>query len=426
MRKHYINKYYYIIVILILVVSIISACTKAEDTATPTNVTVSSNEPQNSATQIIQTTEIPIINTEQKEETQDLSIADGIDTAKLDLVAVKGKIITHIMEMIVGEFSIEAMVEEFSWDKHDAGEYSITWYTSKDLYFLTINANGANITKKLDYSISSLTIENENWTLNNPTDEEIENHILAPFTIEYTAFKEAQPREVYGNFISVYGSGASDVITLDDDIAQQFVEKLKNSKQTMNPIDYRDTDDEFYECGIEIHLDDMRYDHRSGVNILKNADGLKIIGEYNGESPVSSEVYDEIIRIVKKNTDWYEVELDEVCNIESVELILGEQSIGKTSNKEEVKTIEEMLGNAQRMFGGSGCPFTAKLILTREDQTEVEILLATDSCGVFILGSSVYYEYNMNALTGKKQDNQKRLLNIFGYDYFEDIFPDKN
>ena len=76
-------------------------------------------------------------------------------------------------------------------------------------------------------------------------------------------------------------------------------------------------------------------------------------------------------------------------------------------DKDNLSLIETMLSKAQKMKGGSACPFTASIILTRKDGTQGMITLATDSCAVF-RSEETYYDYSDG-------DNSK-MYSYFGID----------
>ena len=61
--------------------------------------------------------------------------------------------------------------------------------------------------------------------------------------------------------------------------------------------------------------------------------------------------------------------------------------------RDNLETLENMLSTAKIMKGGSGCPFTATLIITKENGDKGTITLATDDCAVFKTGNT-YYDYS--------------------------------
>ena len=61
--------------------------------------------------------------------------------------------------------------------------------------------------------------------------------------------------------------------------------------------------------------------------------------------------------------------------------------------RDNLKTLESMLSSAKIMKGGSGCPFTSTLIITKENGDKGTITLATDDCAVFKTGNT-YYDYS--------------------------------
>lgn len=61
--------------------------------------------------------------------------------------------------------------------------------------------------------------------------------------------------------------------------------------------------------------------------------------------------------------------------------------------RDNLETLESMLSSAKIMKGGSACPFTATLIITKENGDKGTITLATDDCAVFKTGNT-YYDYS--------------------------------
>jgi len=68
--------------------------------------------------------------------------------------------------------------------------------------------------------------------------------------------------------------------------------------------------------------------------------------------------------------------------------------------------IEQMLSGAKMLKGGTACPYTASIILTRADGTQGIVALATDSCAVFKSGDT-YYDYS--------DGDNSELLGYFGF-----------
>lgn len=66
------------------------------------------------------------------------------------------------------------------------------------------------------------------------------------------------------------------------------------------------------------------------------------------------------------------------------------------TDKESLNKLADLFRNAK--FGArSGCPFTAPLIITREDGETLTIYVANDSCGTAMINGSVWCEYGEQA-----------------------------
>lgn len=75
--------------------------------------------------------------------------------------------------------------------------------------------------------------------------------------------------------------------------------------------------------------------------------------------------------------------------------------------RSNLEKIEQMLFGAKIIKGGTACPFTASLMITKEDGEQGVITLATDSCAVFKSGDT-YYDYS--------DGDNSEMLGYFGLD----------
>ena len=82
----------------------------------------------------------------------------------------------------------------------------------------------------------------------------------------------------------------------------------------------------------------------------------------------------------------------DIKDITEARLISGDIDI-VIKNEVKLSKIEEMLSSAEIVHGGTGCSFTADLILKRADGTSGKVTLATDSCAVYKCGNT-YYDYS--------------------------------
>lgn len=328
-------------------------------------------------------------------------------------------ILNDLMQLIVGELKINDVIKKYPFFSVDRAEY-INFYNDYDEYYLKIKAYMYE--RILDYGCCEIEIKNiENgWTIVNPTLTEIKENILKPHKAGKPAPKTAEDLVLQKeNYIDVYMVNSfRKRIIIDDKLAEQLVSKLKNPESKIVLKEYKDTEDEYNSCGIELYLEDMGYDYP--VPMWKNNKDIKAIGWYSEEVPVSSLVYDKIIELVESSTDWHQVAITEIYDIISAELYYGDMLIGKTNDKEDMKKLNELFSTTMNMNGGTKCPFGANLILKRKDGQKIEVLLATDSCNVMVIGTSDYYMY-VNDDYDESDESQKELLNIFGYDSFFDI-----
>ena len=96
----------------------------------------------------------------------------------------------------------------------------------------------------------------------------------------------------------------------------------------------------------------------------------------------------------------------DIYNLSNAELVINYIRY-PLLDKSNLLPIEQMLSGAKLLKGGTACPYTASIILTRADGTQGIVTLATDSCAVFKSGDT-YYDYSDG-------DNSK-LLGYFGFD----------
>lgn len=329
-------------------------------------------------------------------------------------------ILNDLMQLIDGELKINEVIKKYPFLSVDYAEY-INFYNDYDEYYLKIKAYMYDRT--LDYGYCEIEITNiENgWTIVNPTLTEIEDNVLKPHKAGEPAPKMAEDMVLQkDNYIDVYMVNTYPAlrIKIGDDLATKIVEDLKASNHTIVPREYEGKENEFHPCGIFVFLEDMG--HERPVELRMNSDGIKAIGKFSKESPVSEYAYDEIIKLVESSTDWHQVPITEIHDIIAAELYYGDKLVGKTKDKDDLRKLDELFSVTMNMNGATSCPFDAKLILKRADGEKIEVILATDSCNVMVLGSSDYYMYG-NDDYDESDESQKELLSIFGYDSFFDI-----
>lgn len=96
----------------------------------------------------------------------------------------------------------------------------------------------------------------------------------------------------------------------------------------------------------------------------------------------------------------------DIKNITDAEIIVNEK-LYPILVRSTLEKIEQMLSGAKIIKGGTACPFTASLMITKEDGEQGVITLATDSCAVFKSGDT-YYDYS--------DGDNSEMLGYFGLD----------
>lgn len=335
-------------------------------------------------------------------------------STEYDINRGNGHIIEIIMSIIDGMKVISDLTEEFSME-YDGNAYRLTMFTTTDEYEIEFRDNGAKTDSLLDYSLSELNIKNntDNWTLRNPNAKDINKMIYDEYLEQREAWRENNIKSLYtGNFIRVYTHKGSQEVDIIDEVANRITSELKKPDDTIIIRKYNGTDKEFQMKGIQVFLEDMN--HKDAVSLWINIDGVKAMGYANKPIPVSEKAYDMIVSIAMETMGWQEGDISEINNLVSAELIFNNESMGIVSDKKDVKVIEDMLSNSIIMNGLGGCPFGAKLLMTRADGKIIEAILPIDSCGYIILGSSKAYLYNRDKATGESNDNKEILLSYFG------------
>lgn len=332
------------------------------------------------------------------------------------------EILEDLMKMIDGKIEKDEVIERYPFNEIDEAQY-IRIYNDYDSYYLMIDPNMYDNAFDYDRGKIEITHIENGWMIKDPKNIEIEENIYKPHKDGKPAPKKEEELVLHkDNYIDVYmlNTYPAPRIKIDDELATKIVEALKASSHTIVPMEYegKDKEDAFHSCGIFVFLEDMG--HERPVEIWMNSDGIKAIGKFSKESPVSEYAYDEIVKLVESETDWHKVSLSEIHDIVSAELYYGDKRVGKTKDKGDLQKIEKLFSVTMNMNGATSCPFDAKLILKRADGEKVEVILATDSCNVMVLGSSDYYMYG-NDDFDESDESQKELLNIFRYDDFFEL-----
>ena len=93
----------------------------------------------------------------------------------------------------------------------------------------------------------------------------------------------------------------------------------------------------------------------------------------------------------------------------------SETEVQVVKGGESLRELETMFRNAE-YTGITGCPFTARLLLTRTDGETIILQIATDSCDSMILGTSAGYDYGPLPKGGGEEgteNKQEVLIRIF-------------
>ncbi len=323
------------------------------------------------------------------------------------------------------DLKISDLVEEYLLPQTD-NTYVMKLFTLTDEYELKLTVQeNVNIFDYLNYDTMSLDIYNitTNESIHNPTDSE---ELVDFWVDDYQSQQEQWKKDNYnprfvGNFVvalDAHRSGAAITFNIPDEIAGQIVSELKNVEEKIVISEYRGTEKEFINMGIEVFLEDMGYEF--SVLMWVNKEGTKAIG-FGGELiPVSEKAYDLIIEVLKENMEWEEGWLPDMSNIITIELIRGDSSLGIICDIEDTNEISSILTNSKCMVGGSMCPFDAQLIFTYSDGKETTIKLATDGCPAIVVGTSTYYDFGeSNAELGKGSEVKSILLSYFSIDGFD-------
>ena len=369
--------------------------------------------------QPMENTPEPTTNPQSTDELDSIS-TESMDTGEQEVAVSKdvrdinnssGTLIERIAQLIDGNIPLGDLIEEFSLP-YEGDAFRFYMCTLTDEYTLSLFVE-QDIDRELnlDYSSMGLVLENttDNWLLTNPTSEEVVEYMQDEYFAQREEWKAINVESRYeGNFLQVNTPNNGMItIQISDDVASELVNALKNPDGKIIINDYKDTPQEYSMYGAEIFLEDMNYKYP--VPLWSNSRGSALAFGYAAEPiPVSQYASDIVMNLITANMNFEKLSLDEISDLVSVELILDGESKGIVTDSSDLKEIENMLKNAENLNGGSGCPFTAKLILTKSDGSTLELIHATDSCSVFVLGTADYYKY----------DNRDKLLEYFGMTEF--------
>jgi len=197
-----------------------------------------------------------------------------------------------------------------------------------------------------------------------------------------------------GSYISadiwINRSHLPEYISIDESFAAEIESRLSSIAKTH--CDF--SSGVLKSMGINIVLAD-----RNNYELCIFDDGRKAIHRWSDRNAVlvDSEVHDMIADFVMKKTPWEWVELSEIHDIVKAEMRMklyrdsGEE-VQIVEDRDTLRELEELLSKA-KLTGCGGCPYTALLLLTREDGETITLHIATDSCDNMILGTTAGYDY---------------------------------
>jgi beta-lactamase regulating signal transducer with metallopeptidase domain len=220
-----------------------------------------------------------------------------------------------------------------------------------------------------------------------------------------------------GSYISadiwINRSHLLEYISIDESFAAEIESRLGNIAKTH--CDF--SSGVLKSMGINIVLAD-----RNNYELCIFDDGTKAIHRWSDRNAVlvDSETHDLIADFVMKKTPWEWVELSEIHDIVKAEMRMklyrdSREEVQIVEDMDSLKELEKLLSNA-KLTGCGGCPYTALLLLTREDGETITLHIATDSCDNMILGTTAGYDYGPDpGQTGLGGDvnHQEVLKRIF-------------
>ncbi|HHW31375.1 MAG TPA: DUF4825 domain-containing protein [Clostridiaceae bacterium] len=239
--------------------------------------------------------------------------------------------------------------------------------------------------------------------------------------IEYVKQAKARGTSLFipqaGSYIStdiwINRSHLTEYISIDEAFAAEIKSRLGNITRTN--YDFRSRI--LKRIGITIILTDG-----NNYELCLLDDGTKAIHIWNDRNAilVDSETHDMIVDLVMEKTPWEWVELSEIHDIVRAEMRMklyrdSQEAVQIVEDRDSLKELEKLLSGA-KYTGYGGCPYTALLLLNREDGATITLHIATDDCNSMILGTAAGYDYGsgpgQNGLDGSV-NGQEKLKRIF-------------
>lgn len=220
-------------------------------------------------------------------------------------------------------------------------------------------------------------------------------------------------------YIWIDGISPIEYVPVSETLAQDLKEKLNSPGKT------RCDTSTLIRTGIAIHFGE-EYENHYELCMLPDGTGVIHKNRDKNEVLIDHEIYDSIMDIARTRTAWEWVELSEIHDIVRAEMRMkmgrgSEEQVQVVEDDQSLKELETLFSNA-KYFGVSGCPFTALLLLTREDGKVITLQIATDSCDMMILGTSAGYDYGPEPRgpgqegTVNRQEVLKRIFNQINWE----------
>lgn len=213
-----------------------------------------------------------------------------------------------------------------------------------------------------------------------------------------------EPEELQKVFVYQYCSGEEGVLYLEDAV-ERGIRFTPPDTEAYLAADRFENGKEYWEFAILTKEEEQE--------ILDSDEWVDadLYGEYGLQFFVSQETYENeekeeaeiTVRAVEIAKEKFRFEIVEPKEIHDI--VKAELSMHVWDNDEDkdfsvvtevledvsqLKELEDILSNS-KIAGEGKCPYTGALTLTREDQREIVVYLATDSCDGFILGSHGVY-----------------------------------
>ena len=254
----------------------------------------------------------------------------------------------------------------------------VNYYNNKDIFFIAVGEKSANMSQIMQIEVFQLS----------GLDEYIRYAKQAKERGSFIFNSEIYPRIA----VSIMIDGISPIEYVQ--IAETFAKDMKEKLYNLEKIEC-DTNT-LVRTGIEVQFDE---DDENFYELCLLSDGTKVIHKHkeNGRVIIDHDIYDSIMNIVKAKTAWEWVELSEIHDIVRAEMRMklgrnSEEQVQVVEDAQNLKELENMFSNA-KYCDLTGCPFTAKILLTRRDGKIIALQIATDSCDTMILGTSAAYDY---------------------------------